>query len=540
MSKQVITVSDSLGFSRLYRDYIAGEGRARRFFNPTPVESRAAAVASEFASRMPLVDILHRQNRAWRAPQPVFDAISKLADHRAVAVLAGQQACLFGGPYLVLLKALAAVRLAERLERQLSVPVVPIFWIAADDHDIGEVSAVDMFDTAGRLTRLSIDVEREKPSPPVGALKYDDSVRREVERLENILPDNDFKRETVDPIASVYTPGAGIVDSFAAYLHGLTGRFGVVLFNPHDREAKTAAAPVLRRIIERYAPLKAALAETGRALTAAGYHLQVEKAAGAAHLFFHVPERTAIYREGESCIAGETVYTADELIAAASDRPFDFSPDVLTRPIVQSSLFPTVAVIGGPAEVAYFAQMMPLFELFDQTPPEVVPRPSLTIVEARFETLLDRYALSFDDVCGDIDGVITRILMASFPDEISKRLDEFSQAVKSRTAAIRGDLAAYDPDLAPIIDRAGGKIDYLVDEVTKKVVSAHKRKHAVERERLYRLRDHLFPNRGLAERSISPVYFLSRYGQKVIDFIFENLSLEETAHSLLMLSEYDG
>jgi bacillithiol biosynthesis cysteine-adding enzyme BshC len=540
LTENILEYTEHLGYSRLFRDFVYHPDRLTDIFKPIPIQKRAAIIAKQARHRDAVVKILMRQNQKWQAPPSVMENIEKLRDKRSVAVVAGQQACLFGGPYLVILKALTAVKWASKLEEDLSVPVVPIFWIAAEDHDFHEVSFVDVFDMAGEVVRLAVDGDSEETHPPVGALNYGDSIDREVRQLKAIFPENDYKREALEKLDDIYRPGKNIADCFAEYLLSLIGRFGIALFNPYDREVKTCTAPILQDIARHHAKIKNVLNETESTLQKDDYHIQVKKSNTAAHLFYHSPDRVPIHYDGRNFTAGKSAFSGEELTEAINTRPLDFSPDALTRPMVQSYFLPTAAVICGPAEVAYYAQIMSLFELFGLAAPQIVARHSMTVVEKRFEKLLSQYNLTVPDIAGDIESVINDILQKSFPDGIDKQLSELSVSVNDELRNIKSDSEKFDPGLNNVIDRTGEKINYQLKELTRKIFAAHKRKNRVERERIYRLRNNLYPNRRLAERSIAMTYLISRYGEGLIDFIFQNIALDETGHRLLMLSEYHG
>ncbi len=388
------------------------------------------------------------------------------------------------------------------------------------------------------MQRISIDPT--KVHPPVGALGYDESITRAVEQLASILPDNDFKQELVAAVREIYGQGRGIADCFANLMLTLAGRFGIVLFNPYDAQFKSEISGILQRIISDHETIKASMERTEKNLLKAGYHIQVQKAPTAAHLFHHNPDRVPIHREGDVFVAGERRFSERELIDEISAHPLDFSPDALTRPLVQSFFFPTLAVIGGPAEIAYYAQMMPLFELFEVIPPEVIARPSISLVEKRFEHLMDAHQLSFDDLAGDFELTINRVMERSFPRKVEDRMESLGNDIRVGMEKLRGELNVVDRGLPGAVDQTAGKIDYLLKELQKKVFAEHKRKQVVERERLYRFYENMYPNRGPAERSISILYFWSRYGRGVVDFLYENMSLDETGHQLLLLSEYYG
>ncbi len=540
MAVKTISYSDWLGFSLLTRDFMHNPEKTKRFFGEADVAAIAHALDEKPYNRNAAADLLMRQNLAWGASAKSRQNIEKFRQPNAIAVFTGQQACLFGGPYLVLLKALAAVKWAARLDRELSRPVVPIFWIASDDHDVQEIASVDVFDASGKTVKLRIDDRGDAPTPPIGALTYDGSVEREIGKLAGIFPDNDFKDDAYTGLAKLYVSGEQIVDAFARYMLQLTSEFGLLLFNPYDAEFKQATAPFMADIIEKHAAIRGALSATESALTERSYHLQVEKSESAAHLFYHKPGRTAIHRDGDNFVAGEQSFAKESLRESIMSRPLEFSPDVFTRALVQSYYFPAAAIIGGPAEVAYYAQMMSLFDIFDMVRPRIILRPSATIIEHRDQALLESHELSFQDITGDFEAVINSILSDTFPEELDKSLSLHRESIRIGLEKLREKLVAYDANLAGAAEHTENKIDYLLGELAKKAFAAHKKKSKVERERLYRLRDHLWPNGSAAERSIAPAYFVSRYGPEIIDFLYENVRLDETGHQLVMLSEYHG
>lgn len=540
MAVKTIPYSTQLGFSQLTRDFIYNPEKTERFFGDADFATITKSLSEKSFPRDTAVDILMRQNQQWAAGMKTRQNIEKLRQSKSVAVFTGQQACLFGGPYLVLLKALAAVKWAEKLERELSTPVVPIFWIASDDHDIQEIASVDIFDVSGKIVKLHIDAGGDVPSPPIGALTYDESVEREVAKLADVFPDNDFKAAAYAGLADEYKSGVPVADAFARYLHRLTAEYGLVLFNPYDDEFKRASVPFMTRIIDKHSEMKKALNDTESALTGQGYHLQVEKSERATHLFFHDPGRTAIHRDGEGFIAGGRSFTKESLCTAIMSRPLDFSPDVFTRALIQSHLFPAAAIICGPAEVAYYAQMMSLFDVYGLVRPRIILRPSATIIENRDQALLESHSLTFQDITGDFEAVINALLSDTFPERLDSSLSSHRQGTKNTMEELRRELVAYDANLTGMIEHTEQKIDYLLGELAKKVFSAHKKKNKVERGRLYRLRDHLWPGGMAAERSIAPAYFISRYGPGIIDFLYENARIDETGHQLLRLSDYDG
>jgi len=540
LPKNIVSFSEIPGFSRLFQDFISHSEHLDYFFGSELIAKKIECLNNYSFPRRTAADILMRQNQSWKAPKQVLSAIEKLRDPKAVAVFTGQQAGLFSGPYLTILKALAAIKEAARLEKEMAVPVVPIFWIDADDHDYEEISSIHLFNREGKLSRLSIDDERKGHFPPIGSLTYGDSIEKTVRQLISFLPDNDFKEEAISPIKQSYLPGKRIVDCFAEYVMHLIGHLGLPLFNPYDAEFKTSIIPLMQHIVTDFPQIRKALSERKKKLTDAGYHLQVQKSAESVHLFFHDPDRQAIRFDGKMFHAGERNLSRPELLELITSRPFDFSSDVMTRPIVQSYFFPAVMVIGGPAEMAYYAQLFPLFDFFGLVPPQVQPRPSLTLVEARFEKMMLHFNLSLPEIAAGWEKTTNRLMRNSLPVGIEKESHAFSNDFQRKWEQLKDNLASDNPDLSRTFDLTKRKIDFLLKELDGKVFAAHKKNNQADRDKLQALSEHLFPRQALAERSIVPVYFISRYGERLLDFVYENMKIDETGHHLLMLSEYDG
>lgn len=537
MIDRVLTYSEKLGYSRLFLDFIYHPEKLNRFLNLDCDLKLARTIAAGTEHRAEMAELLRHQNKKWSAPDQVFESISKIEEENGVAVLTGQQACLFGGPYLAILKAMSAKKQALRMEKKLGVPVVPVFWIAAEDHDYQEISSVNIFDAASELSRLAIDCDPDGKYPPVGALSYDQSIEREISRMQSLLPDNDYRTETLKPIEQIYRPGRNIADCFAEYMLSLIGHLGIVFFNPYDKRFKTYSAPLMQEIISRHTEIKEALAGRESQLIELQYHVQVQKSVSSAHLFCHIPERTAMHRDSDLFRAGERVFSETELIEAIGTSPLDFSPDALTRPLLQSCYFPAVAVVGGPAEVAYYAQIGGLFDIFDLPRPQMLPRASLTVVEKRFERVLDTYNIPFEQIALDPDSVVDQALKGSYPADADEYLAEMSVRTNDDLRKLKDMFTEPDRVIDDMIDRAGEKMDFQLRELGRKMFAAHKRKNRTERDKFYRTHKNLFPDRNLAERSIAPAYLISRYSRSIIDYIYENIDLDETGHRLLMLSE---
>ncbi len=540
LTEREIPFSSDLGYSQLYRDFAEDPQPFINDFGLNSLSDAISLVSGREYNRSVIVDILARQNMNWKATPESQTNIEELKDKNSVVVAVGQQAGLFGGPYLVILKALAAIKQAEYIEKKFNVPAVPIFWIAADDHDFEEISFAEVFDRSGLLKRFTINDEKRQGYPPVGALNYDTAVEREAALLLESLPENDFLDRVKNLVDEYYCADLNIVDSFAGLLKSLLGHLGLVLFNPYDLEFKQNVSGLIQTIVEKHSDLKSALTAANTSLDKLGYHQQVIKADTATHLFYHNPNRTAIHLKDNGATAGDTRFSIDELIAEIKKDPLGFSPDVITRPLIQSAFFPVASFIGGPSEVAYYMQLGNLFKLFDIPAPAVQGRPSATIVESRLEKVFDSEGLSYNDAVLQVEQIIKSKVSESFPADVSTQLEQSKSRISDELKTLESLCDPIDPSIKDTLRRSSEKIDFQLSEIDKRFRNAHNKKNKVIRNRLQRLHDGLYPRRSSPERVITILYFISRYGTNVIDFIHRQINLEAKGHQLIMMSEYDG
>ncbi len=535
----LIAPSKALGYSDIYLDFLARESRAMTFFPAAGVDDVAGRVSSVKFHRREIVDILKAQNRLYGASDKTLENIERLKDDSAVCIFAGQQAGLFGGPLLVMYKALSLVKAARAYQASLGRPVVPVFWIAGDDHDFEEINHTWVLSRSWELSRISYDTSPAIELPAAEIMFTDVSeLQKAKNQLREALGTTDFTSEVYDMVEAAYTAKDTFVSSFGKLMASITADTGLVFFSPGDVKAKRLAADLFRNFIEKEDELQARLKETNEAITRSGYHLQVEKSLNASHLFYNLDGRKPVVREGDGYLVGDVRFDREELLACLHDHPERFSPDVMTRPVLQSYLFPVISQNVGAAELAYLAQVHRIFGLFALVTPYYRVRPSLTVVEKQFEKLMDEHDIAFEHLAGDIEQVVNRVLARSFPRDIEESFNEFREHLQRHFQQFSDRSLQYDPGLSALAETTLGKIDFAVKNFESKVFASHKKKSQQTRDRIYRLWHALYPNRNFQERALNVTYFLSKYGRGIIKFLDEKIECEQKSHQLIHLSEF--
>jgi bacillithiol biosynthesis cysteine-adding enzyme BshC len=528
------------GRARLYLDVLYDPDRAGAFFlwpHPTPAAFECCARRLDYPTveRSRAAAMLVRQNREFGAPPPALAAAGELCKEGAVVAFTGQQAGLFGGPLYTVYKAVTLLGWAARLRAILNRAVIPVFWIAADDHDFEEIRWTGLPDTENQVRRLLLTVDGLPPRTPASRIRLGAQISNVLADLRAAQLPTEFSDAVHAALTADYAPEHTMVEAFGRWMTRVLGPLGLVLFNPADAEAKSLAAPLLAQEITGHAETAAALAENSQRLEESGYHRQVAHPEGHTHLF-HVQDGRHVIRAAAGKLWTDRDHRPldpQEWLAHLEDDPAAFSPGVLLRPVVQSYLFPVVAAVCGPSEIAYWAQARALFDRFGPTMPVVLPRSSATIIERKVKSAVEALGHEVPEFLGDIEALINRHFERSFPADLGTRFAGERRQWEERLARLKESVVAFEPTLDKTFDVDGGKIAASWDHLEKKVFQAHKRRGDEIRAKFYKLAAHLYPEGKPQERVFGVVYYLNKYGPGFLDAVQRQLRIDTPDHQLI-------
>jgi uncharacterized protein YllA (UPF0747 family) len=418
-----------------------------------------------------------------------------------LAVTSGQQPGLFTGPLYTVHKALSAIALARRLEKERGVPVVPVFWVAGDDHDLAEANHAWVLGRDNEPVKIVLrERPHEAPQLPLFRELLGPDIRGALDALDQALPDAECKPEVRQWLEAAYRPDTNLADAGANALQQLLGGRGggLAVFRAHDPSAKRAAAPWILRALDE------TLAD---GLTP----VMVEGRLG----------RDRLKPEGGDYVtrrSGER-FTRAQLEQIAAETPERLSPNVLLRPVIEAALFPTVAYCGGPGEMEYLPEAAPLFAKLGVAPQAHVPRWSGMIIEARIDKVLQKHGLTPRDFEGPPGVLEARFAQASLPPELAASLQELRNDVEARFARISGEVTQLDPTLERTVQSARNAALAGTNEIEKKLVASVKRTQGTVLSQLARARAALAPGGKPQERVLTVASFLARYSGSLLDEI---------------------
>jgi bacillithiol biosynthesis cysteine-adding enzyme BshC len=522
----------------LFIDFCAGEPAALRF-------CASAAVSKDWQQRPPLPPHWPELIRLLAAQNPSPAAAPALAAlvQGAGTVVTGQQVALLGGPLFTPFKAATAIARA-RQATAAGHPHAAIFWLASEDHDFAEIDHV-AFPAGRELAKLAYP-SAPASAVPVGGVVLDDSITPLIDRASEILGASD----AMEALASAYKPGRTFAQAFAEFYSKIFAAQGLLTVDANSREFHRLGAPVLRAAIERADELHAALIERNQTLETAGYHAQVAVTPQSSLLFLIDGEtgaRQALKRTAPTAAepnglwqAGRQTFSTAELAGILDTEPERVSPSALLRPIFQDFLLSTSQIIGGPAEIAYFAQSAVLYEriLGRQTP--AAPRFSATLIEPAIGELLRKHELTLDRVLnreGAEDAAsLARLLAArAMPIETKKKLSAAGCAVDSELNLLVEWMQSQDKGLGQSAETAASKIRYQVDRLRTLAANFQLQREASLTRHASAIAQSLFPGGVMQERVHGAAFYFARYGLELAETLAEQAANTCPGHTAISL-----
>ena len=532
---------------RLFADYIYNFPKVEHYYGgnryliDSSWENLYESISSKDLARKEVARVLQEQNKKWGAEQKVLDNIAHLEMKDTVTVVSGQQVGLLLNPLYTLYKALTAIKLAEELKERFKWRVVPIFWMEAEDHDLSEVNSLNFIDSQNRPIRLSLEGPFREGRTPVGELHLGEHIEMLLERLNTLVPDNEFKPELWKKIVSSYQSEETFSSSFARLMSHLFRGYGLVIVDPSDERLKALARPLFARVINNLAEFTNILANRNKELLQAGYPLQIDlpDLPHKSCLFIKIEgEKYPLLKNngGFTPKGREEAYSREELLLLLEKSPEQFVPNVVLRPLFQDSLFPTIAYVAGPSEVAYFAQLQPLYPFFELPMPVIFPRSSFTVVEQKVKKVLDRFGLSFSHLLAGRAQVLEKIML---PAEVNPQEDPFptiNQKIGDIVNELRTHLQQTDPTLVGALEKSRQKISYQINHLAGRYRQALLQRHKTLLHQIEKVFNNLFPYDQLQERTINPFYYLFRYGEAFLRLIYKEIGLNRFDHKIIYLS----
>ncbi len=497
------------------------------------VRSRATPPPRRALSR-----ILEKQNTRYGADETVLENARSLAGDDTFVVSTGQQTGLFTGPLYTIYKAITAIKLARRVSEETGVRAVPVFWMAADDHDYAEINHVHVCRADGDALRFELGPDDPNDRRSASGRLMGPGIGPLLDRFADALPDSEYSPSAIDMLRRHCTAETSLSDAFARLMTRLFQGRGLVLVDPTDSALKPLMSPVFEwEIRDPLASTRSVLAASGK-LAGAGFDPQVSRSHDAVNLFLYQDgQRNALnYRNGRFSNRDDSLsYAASDLLELLEEAPERFTHNVITRPLVQDTLFPSLTYIGGPAEIAYYGQLVGVYRQFGLPFPVVYPRASHTLVGARTARILEKHGLAISHFVQGIEAVVDRKLRDDVPMHIAEGLRAARGDVEAHYRSLKGHMTALDPGLSRIVEASERKTSYALGRLEEKTLRALKKADGVMRGQIMRADRLVYPNGQLQERVANIWQYVALHGFDIMKTLFEATDEADFRHRITPL-----
>jgi bacillithiol synthase len=511
---------------KLLRDYLQSYERVSAFFRHQPdlenILKVARALDYPAARRAEVAAILRQQNELLGAGSATLANLSRF-EKGAVAIVSGQQVGLFSGPAYAIYKAIAAVRIARDLTEG-GVDAVPVFWMATEDHDLDEVRRTTFF-SDGKLVDFELP-QGAGNGAPVGRVPLGVEVET-LKRAAAAMLVGEQTGELAAILAECYRPEETYGSAFGKLFARLMKQSGLILLDPLDLRLHGLAQPLFSQAVEERDSIDEALLKRDKQLEAAGYAPQVKVTSRSTILFHISRDGRQVITDGDGKFqSGERTWTKHELLDSVRREPENFSPNALFRPVVQDYLLPTVAYIGGPAEISYFAQSEVLYRQLLGRMPVMLSRPGFTLLDAKAQRLLKQYGIDVEQVWEGPQELGKRMSAASIPENFATLLQENGAEIQKRLRQWSDAVAVLDPTLKTAVETAQNKIEYQSEKLQQMIGRALDRKSGTVAAHQEFLSNLIYPRKSLQSRELCFLPFVARWGHAVFEEIERHAGLK--------------
>lgn len=516
------------------------------------LQNLTADSRSNAYDRPALCELLTRQNHAFGCGEKTFERIAALGKPNAVTVVTGQQVGLLTGSLYTIYKTLSALTLAEKLKAHYpDFEFVPVFWLEGEDHDYAEMSSVSIL-SQNKTQHFTYREPRYAERQMLSRTRFSPDIYHFITDFLSSLQPSDFKTGVSDLIRSCYKEGETFSTAFAKTMAQLFKDDGLVFIESDDKAFKRLAKSVFIKELQTQPQSGANLVSQSATLEEMGYAAQVKPRPvnfyvieNDKRLSVEPPSGATAFEPPDSgmtfeLMAGKqtvTSFSKPDLVELTTEQPERLSSNVVTRPLVQDAVFPTLCYVAGPAEAAYFAQFRTNYEFFSIPMPVIVPRATLTLVESKIAKAIDKFGLSAADFFSGKSDALKRALEKNSG---ALNIDAaFGTADTSITAALKKletELRELDPTLGEAMQGSIGKVLHPLGSLKEKAHRAEKQKNAELVSQIEKCAEHLFPDDSLQERTLNIFYFLNKYGFSFLTTLKTAISEQDaTAHLIVEL-----
>ncbi|MFY0517021.1 bacillithiol biosynthesis cysteine-adding enzyme BshC [Lysinibacillus sp. UGB7] len=456
----------------------------------------------------------------------------------AVAVVGGQQAGVLTGPLYSVHKAISVITLAKEQSEKLQRAVVPVFWIAGEDHDLEEINHTYTMQGVELKKRAYSERSRRKTMASTTSLNKE-SMMQLINTIMKDFGETVYTEGLIKQLVDALNKSETFTDFFARLMNQLFKEEGLLIIDAADVNFRQYESEYFAQIINHSEEIARLVTEKEAEFERVGYDKPILATNEAANLFYVKDgERHLLERRQQQFVnfAANIKLSREELLAIAKDHPEQLSNNVVTRPLMQEMALPVLAFVGGPGELAYWATLKDAFSVLGLQMPIFAPRLNITIITRQVEQLLRENSLSVENVWEGKALQLKEHFIAEVQDDEAKRqIQAMQQLLLEQYEAFEAYLIEQQISLEKILmknkENHLKQFDYMQQKIEQTVLS----KHETTIRKFMKLQNELYPNEGFQERCYNPYQYMNEFGPRLIDEMLGKTYSIGNHHYLLYL-----
>ncbi|OMP68515.1 bacillithiol biosynthesis cysteine-adding enzyme BshC [Domibacillus epiphyticus] len=523
------------------KDYISGREQTASYFDYNPFQQsdfvkRAADLQTRLFERDKLAQIIRDYMTPFQLTGEIERSLEKLKNEKSVVVIGGQQAGLLTGPLYSIHKIISIIQTAAAQEKELGIPVVPVFWIAGEDHDLLEINHVYV-EKDGQMQKMGYP-ERFVKKQMASETVYEKGIMEKwVTTIFSSMQETMYTNELLKDVLQAVQQQETFTAFFAQLTQTLFSKYGLLLIDAADPGLRKLEAPFFKRLIVENKELAASVARSQEKVKRDGYKPAIETGEHPANLFLNEDgERYLLEKDGDAFVSksGKT-YSEEELLQLLEISPQIFSNNVVSRPLMQEWIFPTLAFIAGPGEIAYWAELKDAFHYFDMNMPPVVPRVNITLIERSIAGAVTSTDMTIQDIIKFGVKAEKEAYIESVRDRhLHELVADMKEALFASYEKIENRAAELHKGLKPIVEKNKAYHARQIDYLIKKSDTVLEQTQAASLLRFDRIEAALHPG-GPQERIWNLYPFLNAYGPEFLDELLKQPFVYNGDHYLVYI-----
>lgn len=506
-------------------------------YNDTSFNERANYLKSKQYRTEQLSTVVRSYMAPFGISEKAENHLQELANG-AYVVVGGQQAGILTGPLYSVYKAITVILLAKEQREKLGYPIVPLFWIAGEDHDLEEINHTYTIVDGTVKKRGYGERSKRKTMASTTPINYEE-MERLIQTVFADFGETAYTKQLLNTVLTHLRNSLTFTAFFTALMNDLFAKYGLLMVDSAFTPFRQYEKDFFAAIIERNEEIAHAVVDSEARLAAAGYGTPIEAVATNANLFYvQDGERFLLERKDGHFVnvLGHLKITEQELLSIAEQNPECLSNNVVTRPLMQEMAIPVLAFVGGPGELAYWATLQNAFHKLQLQMPIFVPRLNISLVTRSVDSLIEQYELTFEEVIDGKVATLKEAFIESVQDyEAQQQIDKMQELLVKQYNQLEQHLQQQQIALHNVLEKNQKyhvlQLDYLRNKLSQQILN----KHEVTMRQFNQITTELYPNNSFQERMYNPYQYLNQYGPSLVDDLLALELVPSNYHNIVFI-----